>query len=243
MYKHGGGPQQDAAFAEAFAIAQNDVVVRDRLGKLSMLMRDKKAQQAIKVCHEYVDQFVDDAVQYNEMTDIEKKAAGGGEKYIFLHELAKSMKDKKRLRCEALNVLLAGRDTTASLLGNMFFELAKQPGIWAKLREEVAQFEGRPPTYEQLKRLKYLRWCMNECQYLHSSFSSRLQASHSISNCFHFLPHFLSHHFNHDPNLHQPSASTPSSPVIPASPNATPSYPLAAAPPAHPPSSSPEGPS
>ncbi|KAF2501584.1 cytochrome P450 [Lophium mytilinum] len=167
VYKPGAGPQEDAAFAEAFAIAQNDVVVRGRLGNLAMLTRNKKAQQAIKVCHEYVDQFVDDAVRHNEMTDVEKKAAGSGEKYIFLHELAKSMNDKKSMRYEALNVLLAGRDTTASLLSNMFFELAKQPAIWTKLREEVAQLDGVPPTYEQLKSLKYLKWCMNESLRIH----------------------------------------------------------------------------
>lgn len=164
MIKQGGEPQQDAAFVEAFSVAQNDILQRARLGFVEKILPKKKVvQEAISICHSYVDAFVDDAVQYNEMSDIEKKAVGGGEKYIFLHELAKSMTDKKKLRYEALNVLLAGRDTTAGLLGNMFFELSKQPAIWAKLREEVAQFNGKPPTYEQLKSLKYLKWCMNEC--------------------------------------------------------------------------------
>ena len=70
----------------------------------------------------------------------------------------------KRIREELINILLAGRDTTASLLSNMFFELARRPEIFAKLREEVATLEGRTPTYQELKNLKYVKWCLNECK-------------------------------------------------------------------------------
>ena len=82
-----------------------------------------------------------------------------------MHELATRTTDKKRLRSELLNVLLAGRDTTASLLGNLFFVLARQPEVWQKLREEVVTtLQGRRPTYEELRNMKYLKWCLNECK-------------------------------------------------------------------------------
>lgn len=63
-----------------------------------------------------------------------------------------------------MNVLLAGRDTTACLLSNLFFVLARSPVIWQKLRAEVAVLEGRPPTYNELRALKYVRYCVNECK-------------------------------------------------------------------------------
>ena len=64
-----------------------------------------------------------------------------------------------------LNVLLAGRDTTASLLGNIWFTLARRPDIWAKLRKEVQDtLHGQRPTFEQLKEMKYLRAIINECK-------------------------------------------------------------------------------
>jgi len=50
-------------------------------------------------------------------------------KHIFSQELASRTSDKIRVLDELMNVLLAGRDTTASLLSNLFFSLAKNPAI------------------------------------------------------------------------------------------------------------------
>jgi len=162
MINKGDADSEDACFATAFGIAQHDAVIRTRLGFLSGFRNDRKSNEAIRICHKYVDKFADDAVRYRESHDLEKDAPG--EKYVFLHELAKSTGNKRRLRDELLNVLLAGRDTTASLLSNMFFEIAKRPDIWAKLKAEVGKLNGQIPTYEQLRNLKYLKWCMNECK-------------------------------------------------------------------------------
>jgi cytochrome P450 len=154
----------DASFADAFNTAQLDCAERLRMGKFSNWRKnDPKAEDAIKICHAYVDQFVDMAVQYREKKngDVEKQPK---QKYVFLEHLAESTTDKKRLRDELLNVLLAGRDTTASLLSNMFLQIAKEPRIWNKLQEEVASLGGSPPSYSQLRDLKYLKYCLNECK-------------------------------------------------------------------------------
>jgi cytochrome P450 len=161
-----GGPD-GTQFAQAFNDAQEACTMRLRLGVLSNLHRDPKGKEAMRICHEFVGQFVDEAIRYRESLDVEKKGASE-DHYVFLHELAKDTKDKRRLRDELLNVLLAGRDTTASLLGNMWFMLAKNPEIFAKLRREVEEtLHGEPPTYEQLRNMKYLKYCMNESLRLH----------------------------------------------------------------------------
>ena len=56
-----------------------------------------------------------------------------------------------------MNVLLAGCDTTASLLSNLFFRLAKHPAIWDKLRREVAGLQGWAPTYKEFRSLRYVQ--------------------------------------------------------------------------------------
>jgi len=159
----------ETTFAEAFNVAQHSVTMRSRLGILRNVYKDKKGMEAIRICHEYVDQFVDEAVQYREKLDLEEKVGLVAEqKYVFLHELAKETKDKRRLRDELLNVLLAGRDTTASLLSNLWFVLAKRPDVFAKLRCEVQEtLNGDLPKYEQLNNMKYLKYCLNECKYSH----------------------------------------------------------------------------
>ncbi|PQE15090.1 cytochrome P450 alkane hydroxylase protein [Rutstroemia sp. NJR-2017a BVV2] len=58
--------------------------------------------------------------------------------------------------------LLAGRDTTASLLSNLFFMLARYPDVFEKLRAEVMTLNGQLPSYDELRNLKYLRQCINE---------------------------------------------------------------------------------
>jgi cytochrome P450 len=162
--KKEGGPD-GAQFAQSFNEAQDACAMRFRLGVLRHLRRDRKGEEAMRICHEFVGQFVDEAVRYRENLDLEKKGAQPDEKYVFLHELAKDTKDKKRLGDELLNVLLAGRDTTASLLSNMWFMIAQRPDIFAKLRREVEEtLNGELPTYEQLRSMKYLKYCLNECE-------------------------------------------------------------------------------
>lgn len=154
---------EDVIFGKMFNYAQDDIVTRLRLGPLDRFRKNAKGEEAIRICHTYIDKFVDDAIRFKHEQDEEKKAGSQKEeRYIFIQELAKQTTDRKRLRDELVNILLAGRDTTASLLSNMFFEIAKRPDIYAKLRDEAAFLEGRAPTYEELRNLKYLKWCLNE---------------------------------------------------------------------------------
>lgn len=90
--------------------------------------------------------------------------ADGKKRYVFLYEMAKETQDRIQLRNELLNVLLAGRDTTASLLSNTFFVLARRPDIWAKLKAEVDTLGGVAPTYETLRGMKYIKYLLNECE-------------------------------------------------------------------------------
>ncbi|KAF2425269.1 cytochrome P450 [Tothia fuscella] len=161
------GGLDGARFATAFNDAQDACAMNTRLGPLRHFNSNPKGKEAMKFCHEFVGQFVDKAIQFREQLDLEKQDETE-EKYVFLHQLAKDTMDKKRLQDELLNVLLAGRDTTASLLSNMWFMLAKQPEIFAKLRQEVEEtLNGELPTYDVLRSMKYLKFCMNESLRLH----------------------------------------------------------------------------
>ncbi|KAK3203436.1 hypothetical protein GRF29_112g1284534 [Pseudopithomyces chartarum] len=156
---------EDAIFARAFNFAQDDIITRLRWSIFNFLRTNKEGEDALKICHAYVDKFVDQAIREHQA----EKASGkvDDERYVFIKELVKQTHDKVRIRNELINILLAGRDTTASLLSNMFFQLAHRPEIWARLREEIAPLEGRMPTYEELRNLKYLKWCLNESLRLH----------------------------------------------------------------------------
>lgn len=170
---------EDIIFGKAFNYAQLDITTRTRYGPFNRFRKNIEGEEAIRICHTYIEKFVDDALQFREQLDAEKKVGNQKEeKYFFIQEVAKQTKDRKRIRDELINILLAGRDTTASLLSNMFFELARRPEIYAKLREEVASLNGNTPSYEQLRNMKYLKWCLNECK----PFSTLNQSSAHTNN-------------------------------------------------------------
>jgi cytochrome P450 len=140
-----------------------DIVHDIRLGVLSKLRYNPLAAKAQKTAFAYIDRFVDEALTLRQSQTFAEKQQNS--QYIFLNELAKETDDREVLRDQILSVLLAGRDTTASLLSNMFWELAHYPEIYEKLREEVKGLQGRAPTYEELKQMQYLKYCLSECEF------------------------------------------------------------------------------
>ncbi|TLS29736.1 hypothetical protein PpBr36_00624 [Pyricularia pennisetigena] len=158
-------------FAEAWEYAQNDMLFRFVLGPARHVYQDKKANRCVKMIHDHVDRYVDEAIRFRN----EELARVGGEKrtgsdgrYIFLYALAEQTQDRRVLRDELMNVLMAGRDTTAALLSNLFHTFARRPDVWAKVKNEVLHLEGRLPKYDDIRNMTYLRWCINESLRLHS---------------------------------------------------------------------------
>ncbi|KAL8786788.1 MAG: hypothetical protein Q9213_002609 [Squamulea squamosa] len=141
---------------EAAGFASRDLPIAAKLFTRSSIGKD------IRYVHKFVDHYVQLGLESQKKRDVEKSASKSDERYVFLFELVKATQDPIRLRSELLNVLLAGRDTTASLLTNVWFMLAKRPDVWTKLRREVDALSGEQPTFEQIKNMKYLKYVLNE---------------------------------------------------------------------------------
>lgn len=114
----------------------------------------------IAVINSFVNPFIDEALRLSPAELASKTKAEEG--YTFLHALAGFTRDRKVLRDQLVAVMLAGRDTTASTLSWTFYELARHPEALKKLREEIMATVGvdRPPTYGDLKGMKYLQVCV-----------------------------------------------------------------------------------
>ncbi|MCJ1347285.1 hypothetical protein MMC31_005507 [Peltigera leucophlebia] len=159
----GASVEFGARFAEAFTRAQTRVAEGSRTLGLSNLLGRAQFKKDTKFIHDFVDRYIDRRLKFQNLKDTEKD----GDRYVFLNELVKETQDPLQIRAELLNVLVAGRDTTASLLSNAWFVLAKRPDIWAKLRSEVDQIGSDPPTFGNLKEMKHLRAFLNESLRLH----------------------------------------------------------------------------
>lgn len=112
-------------------------------------------KSAIKTIDDFVEPFLERAIAEGKEED---------PKGNFTQSLAHFTTDRKVLRDQLVNALIAGRDTTAATLSWLFYELSYHPAAYAKLREEVINTLGtdNKPTYQLLKGMKYLQWCLNE---------------------------------------------------------------------------------
>jgi cytochrome P450 len=155
----GIGPeaQRGRDFAESFVYATEAVALEFRTAGLTRWIPDSKWQKSLKIIHSYADDIIAHALEEHKTLDFSKE-----KKYTFLHELITRTQDPYTLRSELLNVLLAGRDTTAGLLSNTWHVLSKRPDIWAKLKKEIDGLGGQAPDYASIKELKYLRYLLNE---------------------------------------------------------------------------------
>ena len=157
-------------FATAFDNAQRVLASRAVVQYLYFLIGGSKFKNWIRIAHKFVDNCVDKVLKTT--PEEERKIQG----YVFLHELAKTTSNRLVLRDQLLNILLAGRDTTAGLLSFTLLELAHNPLIWMNVRAEIERTFGvgensrvNEINFESLKRCEYLKAVINESLRLHPS--------------------------------------------------------------------------
>lgn len=152
-------PESYQKFGEAFNRSQNVLSSRMRAQKMYFLVNGKQFREDCKLCKGFANSYVKLAL--DRTADASEKKS---DSYVFLDELAKETRDPVLLCDQALNILVAGRDTTASLLSFVFYELALHPEIYSKLREEILEAfgSGQEITFEALKRCVYMRHVINE---------------------------------------------------------------------------------
>lgn len=96
-------------FANAFDTAQRYVVNRFRLLDLYWLIGGKEFRQACERVHSFADKIIDRNMNQRVSSDDDTRSN-------FLKSVAQDFPDRVALRGQIVNILAAGRDTTACLL-------------------------------------------------------------------------------------------------------------------------------
>ncbi|KAG1800357.1 cytochrome P450 [Suillus plorans] len=160
------GPGDNAAaFTNAFSQAQHAISRRVIIGAawpMIEILADSTARH-MKVVDKFIDPILEAALARHS-TAAKLEANETVEDQTFLDHLIKLTSDFKVIKDETLNILLAGRDTTASTLTSAIYLLAMHPEILSRLREEIISKVGptRMPTYGDIKEMKYLQAVLNE---------------------------------------------------------------------------------
>ncbi|KAG2342994.1 cytochrome P450 [Suillus weaverae] len=154
-----------AAFADAFSQAQHAISRRVIIGSawpMTEILADCTAQH-MKVVNEFLDPILEAALgRHSTAAKLDTNETLGDQTLV--DHLVKLTSDFKVIKDETLNILLAGRDTTASTLTSAIYLLAMHPEILTRLREEIISKVGltRMPTYCDVKGIKYMQAVLNE---------------------------------------------------------------------------------
>lgn len=100
-------------FTEAFQFAQEYVKKRYQFGRLCWLMNSRKYQSACQTVHDFVDKMSLKAIEARKSRIV---PCSGTESTDLLDGLVCETQDQVELRGHLLHLLMAGRDTTATLL-------------------------------------------------------------------------------------------------------------------------------
>jgi cytochrome P450 len=104
----------ETVFAQAFNTAQEYIAKRFRLQDLYWLIGGKGFSDSCRAVHKFADDILDRGLNLATDGDQERHS-----RYVFLDVVARDSRDRTALRHQMINVLVAGRDTTACLLSWM----------------------------------------------------------------------------------------------------------------------------
>ncbi|KAF4403310.1 hypothetical protein G4B88_007956 [Cannabis sativa] len=137
-----------------------------------IIPRQIKAENAVTIIRETVEELI---AKCKEIVEAEGERIDD-EEYIndadpsILRFLLASREEVSsvQLRDDLLSMLVAGHETTASVLTWTMYLLSKDSSSLMKAQEEVDQIlQGRPPSYEDVKDLKFLTRCILESMRLY----------------------------------------------------------------------------
>jgi cytochrome P450 len=147
-------------FVESFTHLCLQIVRRLALGPLQFLLWDFTHSSRLKA-RLYLNYYVEDALRMrkeDQLRDIPNK------KKTLVQALAAGSADPNQIHDQLQNTILASRDTTGSLLSNLFFELIRNTEVWEKLQAEIEHLDMALLTPERLGNLTYLNHCILECK-------------------------------------------------------------------------------
>ncbi|KAI9568647.1 cytochrome P450 [Boletus coccyginus] len=157
----------DRAFTESL-IATASRAHYGTLWRFAEFWQDR-VEKHMKVCYEFIDPIVADTLakkheQKQSGSDVNDGTGKVREGETLLEHLVHYTEDQTVLRDETLNIMGAGRDTTAATLTFAVYMFSQHPDVLARLREEILAKVGvsSRPTHDDIKDMKYLRAFINE---------------------------------------------------------------------------------
>ncbi|CAG8979569.1 hypothetical protein HYALB_00013453 [Hymenoscyphus albidus] len=159
-----------ADFAKCFDVGTRGLSKKFSYGPFSTLLHPTGWKAAVSTCHNFIDDVIGKRLENMDRKKIVGDSEDERNRYVFLEALAQETRDVLELRSQILNILLAGRDTTAATLGWTFFQLVRHPEVYQRLRKIILREFGtysecvphRDISFQKLKSCSYLQHTLSE---------------------------------------------------------------------------------
>ncbi|KAL2263627.1 hypothetical protein VTK26DRAFT_5890 [Humicola hyalothermophila] len=158
-------------FVKDFNYASRESAKKARLGPVLLHLPHRELREAVQRLRQYIRFYLHKAAAQRQKGEAKERA------YVFLDELLKQTPPVEYTVDQILSVLVAGRDTTAAAMSAAFYFLARDPAAVQKLRDEIRALGEEYPTWEQLKRMKYLNNIIKEALRLFSPVATNCRAA------------------------------------------------------------------
>ena len=175
----GAGADKADSFIHSFAYSLGIGGFRMAIGPLIFLHRSSKWHESNRAAQAFIEKYVDHAVERQQSgSSTREQEDGENKRPVMLYAMASKTSDKTQLRNEAMQAFIAAHETTACLISNLFWILARQPKIWSQLRKEVLDTLGDAPLdFEGPMKLKQLRNVINETLRLYPVFPYHIRVA------------------------------------------------------------------
>lgn len=141
-----GAPHSPATFIKAFHDALFYTMFRMILGRMWYFFPKKRYQEACNNSHEYLDYYIDQALNHGKDTSANTKS--------LLASLSSQTDDLAYIRSQILQGMMASQETTSALLGNAILLLSRHPQHWDQLRHEACKLDPDSLDFDTLLNLE-----------------------------------------------------------------------------------------
>ncbi|EGG11203.1 cytochrome P450 monooxygenase [Melampsora larici-populina 98AG31] len=165
------------AFAEAFDVAQNhldwrfSIVAGWSIVEKIVPSLGKRVANACKTLDNYTYKLIDERANKGDKND--DRPEDLLELFMKAEDEKGTPLDRTQLKDALLNMLIAGRDTTAQALSWAFFHLIMNPGMIDRVREEISEMdrgaESGIVTYDNYRQFVWTQAVLCEALRLHPS--------------------------------------------------------------------------
>lgn len=156
-------PVDGKAFLKAFQLSLRSMGIRLYLGPLRFMLPKSAGTLHWQVVHEFIDFYVDRALQTIKSEAKDSSHNVQARHRSLLDVLAEQTPDRIEIRNQIIQGMMAAQDTTAILISNSLFLLARNPAVWERLRNETTRAGSKTLTPEDIKGFNLLRNILHEC--------------------------------------------------------------------------------